>query len=187
METLRSESIPQVREGDWFRVLDQYELDVTRFFNQVGRLPLLYRSMPWISRSGDGVFWYTLMAAIFLFGGQQGRLVAIQMAVTAIVGVAVYKLLKNTLLRARPFITHPEICRLTAPLDYYSFPSGHTLHAVAFTLVSGAWYPMLLWVTFPFMLLVAMSRVLLGLHYPSDVMAGALIGAALASLSLSLF
>ena len=102
METLRSESIPQVREGDWFRVLDQYELDVTRFFNQVGRLPLLYRSMPWISRSGDGVFWYTLMAAIFLFGGQQGRLVAIQMVVTAIVGVAVYKLLKNSLLRARP-------------------------------------------------------------------------------------
>jgi undecaprenyl-diphosphatase len=175
-----------MREGDWFRLLDQYELDYIRFLNQVGRLPSLHRIMAWVSRSGDGVFWYTLMAAIFLLGAEQGRLVAVQMGVTAIVGVAVYKLLKNSLLRVRPYITHPEVCRLTAPLDYYSFPSGHTLHAVSFTMVSGAWYPMLLWITVPFMLLVAMSRVLLGLHYPTDVIAGALVGLALASLSLSL-
>ena len=65
-------------------------------------------------------------------------------------------------------------------MDLYSFPSGHTLHAVAFTLVALTYYPHLAWLLIPFASLVAMSRVILGLHYPSDVFAGALIGALLA-------
>jgi undecaprenyl-diphosphatase len=65
-------------------------------------------------------------------------------------------------------------------LDTFSFPSGHTLHAVAFTLVACSYYPGLTAVLMPFTLLTAASRVVLGLHYPSDVLAGAAIGAAVA-------
>ncbi len=72
------------------------------------------------------------------------------------------------------------------PLDAFSFPSGHTLHAVAFSIVAIAYYPALAWVLVPFSLLVAMSRLVLGLHYPSDVLAGAALGALIAWLSFRL-
>ena len=74
-----------------------------------------------------------------------------------------------------------------APLDRYSFPSGHTLHAVAFSTVVLATYGILAWLLVPFTLAVATSRVVLGLHYPTDVAAGAAVGALLAVSTLALF
>ncbi|MEA3276984.1 MAG: phosphatase PAP2 family protein, partial [Pseudomonadota bacterium] len=82
-------------------------------------------------------------------------------------------------------VSHPEHGD-TPTLDYYSFPSGHTLHAVSFTAVAMSYYPQLAWVLVPFTLLVASSRVVLGLHYPSDVLAAAGIGLALAYTSILL-
>ena len=73
-----------------------------------------------------------------------------------------------------------------APLDRYSFPSGHTLHAVSFTVLATAYFPALGWVLVPFASLVAASRVVLGLHYPTDVLAGALLGTMLAGGALAL-
>src|SRR5690606_16957595 len=71
-----------------------------------------------------------------------------------------------------------------APLDEFSFPSGHTLHAVAFSTVAVAHYPVLAWALVPFTGAVALSRVVLGLHYPSDVLAATAIGGLLAAVSL---
>ena len=82
---------------------------------------------------------------------------------------------------SRPII----VCGMP-PLDRYSFPSGHTLHAVSFTIMIAHFEPLLLPVAIPFAILVAASRVILGLHYPSDVIVGALIGASLASASIGL-
>ncbi|UZD66942.1 phosphatase PAP2 family protein [Marinobacter sp. AN1] len=79
-------------------------------------------------------------------------------------------------MRERPFISFPVIHCGTPPLDRYSFPSGHTLHAVCFTTVLALTLPALALVVLPFTLAVAASRVVLGLHYPSDVLAGALVG-----------
>ena len=55
------------------------------------------------------------------------------MTATAALGLTLYKLIKNRAVRERPYITHSAIECASAPLDRYSFPSGHTLHAVCFT------------------------------------------------------
>jgi undecaprenyl-diphosphatase len=108
------------------------------------------------------------------------------MALTGILGVVLYKLLKRVFVRERPFITHSSIAVAGAPLDRYSFPSGHTLHAVSFAWQVSAHFPELSWVVVPLACLIAGSRVVLGLHYPTDVIAGAAVGALLAALGLSL-
>ncbi len=138
-----------------------------------------------VSRLGDGIIWYALILALPFLYGEHGRWPALQMAVTGLIGVALYKALKHTLVRERPFIHCDRIALGTAPLDRYSFPSGHTLHAVSFTTMSLSHFPELGVVLVPFTVLVAASRVILGLHYPTDVLAGAALGFGLASASLA--
>jgi undecaprenyl-diphosphatase len=111
---------------------------------------------------------------------------AIVMACTGVLGLTVYTLLKRVCVRERPFITHAAIDLKAVPLDRYSFPSGHTLHAVSFAWQATAHFPELGWVLVPLAALIAASRMVLGLHYPSDMLAGAAIGAALAELGTSL-
>lgn len=139
-----------------------------------------------VSRLGDGTFWYATMLALAVFGGLHGRLAALHMAMTGLVAALLYRLLKRWTRRPRPFRAHREIITHVPPLDEFSFPSGHTLHAVCFTIIALAYFPWLAPLLIPFALLVAASRVVLGLHYPSDVLAAMLIGCGLAGASLKL-
>jgi undecaprenyl-diphosphatase len=137
-----------------------------------------------VSRLGDGVFWYSLMAVLALLDGMRGLYVALQMGVTGLVALLLYRLLKRYTRRPRPFRTCPGVIAHLPPLDEFSFPSGHTLQAVGFTIVALAWYPGLAPLLLPFTALIAASRVILGLHYPSDVLAAIAIGSGLGTLSL---
>lgn len=137
-----------------------------------------------VSRLGDGLFWYALMLALIAFDGLEGLRASVHMAATGLATLLLYKLLKRWTRRPRPCARDGRIRAWVAPLDEFSFPSGHTLHAVAFTLVALAYYPMLAWVLVPFSASVAASRVVLGLHYPSDVLAATAIGSALAGIAL---
>lgn len=139
-----------------------------------------------VSRLGDGVAWYALMAWLVLRDGLPGLAAAAQLAATGALALALYRALKRWTRRPRPFAADVRIRAWVAPLDEFSFPSGHTLHAVAFTLVAMAHDPSLGWVLLPFTASVAVSRVVLGLHYPSDVLAAIAIGSTLAGVSLAL-
>ncbi len=152
--------------------------------NRWGARQVLTRFFRTISRLGDGVFWYTLMAMLAAFGGTHGLRAAAHMAIVGIVAATLYRSLKRWTRRPRPFRTHADITAHIAPLDEFSFPSGHTLHAVSFTLVALAYFPALAPLLLPFTVLVALSRVVLGLHYPSDVFAATVIGGGLAASSL---
>ena len=139
-----------------------------------------------ISRLGDGMFWYALMAALAMVGGQRGLIAAAHMAATGLAALLLYRLLKRWTQRPRPYRVCPGVIAHVPPLDEFSFPSGHTLQAVGFTIVALGWYPQLAPLLIGFTTLVAASRVILGLHYPSDVLAAILIGSGLGSLSLML-
>ena len=136
------------------------------------------------SRLGDGVFWYALMGLLVIVDGIDGVRASAHMAATGVVALTLYKTLKRWTRRPRPFAADLRIRAWVAPLDEFSFPSGHTLHAVSFSIVALAYYPWLAPVLVPFSACVALSRIVLGLHYPSDVLAATAIGSVLASLSL---
>lgn len=138
------------------------------------------------SRLGDGVAWYVLMAAMVLLDGLDGLRASAHMAATGALALLLYKGLKRWTRRPRPFAADVRIRAWIAPLDEFSFPSGHTLHAVSFTIVALAYYPPLASLLLPFTAMVALSRVVLGLHWPSDVLAATVIGGGLAALSLGL-
>jgi undecaprenyl-diphosphatase len=143
----------------------------------------LFRGVSWL---GDGIFWYSLMLALLLARGAAAALPVLHMAGTGLVCTLLYRLLKTGTLRPRPFEVHAHIAAGSVPLDKFSFPSGHTLHAVGFSLVAAAYFPVLAPLLVAMTLAVAASRIVLGLHYPSDVAAGAALGAAVALASLSL-
>lgn len=107
-----------------------------------------------------------------------------QEASCKLLGLAAYKWLKKRTSRPRPYQIYSAISAAAPALDRFSFPSGHALHAVAFSLVAVAGFPQLAPLVYPFAFLVAVSRPVLGLHYPSDVIAGALLGAAAAQIAI---
>ena len=174
---------PRPVPARWSRLTDR-ELAWCLGFHQAFRHRLVIRLFAVVSRLGDGAFWYALMAALLLVQGAAAVPVVGRMLLAGAVCLGLYKWLKARTTRPRPCARHDRILPRVAPLDEYSFPSGHTLHAVSFTLIAVHYYPKLAWLLLPFAVLVALSRVVLGLHYPSDVLAGALLGAGLALLAL---
>ncbi len=164
----------------WQRI-DALDLALCLRCNRASRhrgVRALFRS---VSRLGNGVFWYVLMALLPAAYGQRAWPVVVQMLSAGLAGAALYKWIKERTLRPRPYQIHPDIVAAAAPLDQFSFPSGHTLHAVSFSLIACWHFPELSLLLFPFAALVAASRPILGLHYPGDVLAGAALGAALAA------
>ena len=162
-----------------FARFDAAELKFCRYLNRSSRssaVRQLFRAVSWL---GDGWLWYGLMLALPLVYGLDGLQASLHMAATGALGVMLYKLIKNHAVRERPYITHSAIECASAPLDRYSFPSGHTLHAVCFTLLLASYFPEWTAALVGLALLIALSRVILGLHYPTDVAAGAVLGGSL--------
>lgn len=170
----------ELRIHPWFRRMDAREEWLCASINRACSAGAIRRLFAGVSRAGDGVAWYTLMAALPLLG-RPGVVASLHLVAVALVCLLVYKAVKPRLVRIRPCHRHPGIRLGTAPLDRFSFPSGHTLHAVAFALTASAHFPVLGWLVWPFAGLVAASRVILGLHYPSDVLAGGVMGAGIAA------
>jgi len=152
------------------------DLALTRRVQRLSDTKRLLAYFAAVSRLGDGIIWYALMLALLLFGGEVGRIATVQMAVLGIASLLIYKALKQLSRRQRPLCIEHALRRGVAPLDEYSFPSGHTLHAVCFTLVVTQHFPVSGWVLWPLCASIAVSRVVLGLHYPSDVLAAIGLG-----------
>lgn len=167
--------------------MDQHEYQLCLTFNRYAAIKMVRAFFAIISRLGNGVFWYGLMLLLPVIFGPQAIETSIAMATTGVTGVVIYKLLKNNLVRQRPCINYDAIQQGTDMLDLYSFPSGHTLHAFSFTIVAMHAFPTLGIFLIPFTILIAASRVVLGLHYPSDVLVGALIGTSLALFMIHTF
>jgi undecaprenyl-diphosphatase len=166
----------------WTRA-DKVEAPICRRFNRaisVGALRHLFR---FASRMGDGGFWIMLLAILPAVYGAPAWRLDFSLVITSGIGLLIYHALKVQFSRQRPFF-HAGIDQGERALDEYSFPSGHTMHAVNFTWSVSTHFPHLAPVLIPLCILISLSRLTLGLHYPTDVLCGALLGAALASFTV---
>ena len=153
-----------------------------------------WRAPKWIrywmiasTRMGDGWFWYGLAVMLLVFGGPQ-RFAAVGAAGSAaVLGIGVFKALKMLSQRPRPCQLEPHCWSKVLPPDRFSFPSGHTMTAFSIALVVSYFYPSLEGPLFFLALSIAVSRIVLGMHFLSDVLAGVVLGVALGCASITAF
>jgi undecaprenyl-diphosphatase len=129
---------------------------------------------------GDGWLWYGMAAIILLFGGPLRFRAVGAAALAAGLGIAIFLNLKKATGRKRPCTFEPHCWATLLPPDQFSFPSGHTITAFAVALSLSLCYPNLAAGLLFCAISIAASRILLGMHFLSDVLAGAAIGAILA-------
>jgi|SRR5882724_654040 len=139
------------------------------------------------TRMGDGWIWYGLGVMLLLFGGAS-RFAAVGSAgLAAITGIAVFKMLKRLSQRPRPCQIEPHCWATILPPDQFSFPSGHTMTAFSIALVVSFFYPAIEGPLFFLAISIAVSRVVLGMHFLSDVLAGVVLGVALGCGAITTF
>jgi undecaprenyl-diphosphatase len=139
------------------------------------------------TRGGDGWLWCGMALAVALFGGER-RMAALSAAVVAgCFGVGLFTKLKRMIGRKRPCAIEPHCWAELLPPDQFSFPSGHTITAFAVSVALSMFYPELNAALYFCAGSIAASRILLGMHFLSDVLAGALLGALLGFTSAALF
>jgi undecaprenyl-diphosphatase len=131
------------------------------------------------SRAGDGWLWWCCGLAVLASNDATSHQALAAAGVAALAGIVSFKTLKRTVGRKRPCAIEPHCWAHLLPPDQFSFPSGHSITAFAVTVSLGTFYPdalpVLLWCAAS----VAVSRVVLGMHFLSDVVAGSAIGASL--------
>lgn len=139
------------------------------------------------TRGGDGWLWYAMGLAILVLGGKT-RFQALGAAgVSSVLSILLFMWLKRLTGRRRPCQIEPHCWATLLPPDQFSFPSGHTMTAFAVAVPLALFYPTLAIGLLFCALSIAMSRILLGMHFLSDVVAGALIGTGLGYLGYFAF
>jgi undecaprenyl-diphosphatase len=139
------------------------------------------------TRCGDGWLWYGLGIMVAIYGGPH-RFAAVGAAGSAgFGGIFVFKAIKRLSMRPRPCQFEPHCWSKVLPPDKFSFPSGHTMTAFSVALVISYFYPGLEAPLFFMAISIAVSRVVLGMHFLSDVLAGAVLGVALGCASITAF
>lgn len=135
--------------------------------------------MVWATRGGDGWLWLALAVALVALGGDAGRKATMEAGVAGLAGVGLFMGLKRVTGRKRPCHLEPHCWSTLLPPDQFSFPSGHTITAFAVTIPVGGHFPDAMPALLFCAASIAVSRVLLGMHFMSDVIAGMLIGGGL--------
>ena len=131
------------------------------------------------TRGGDGWLWYITGALVLLFGGEMRFRAAAAAGLAEGVGATLFLWLKKHANRKRPGVYEAHCWATLLPPDQFSFPSGHTITAFAIAIALIRFYPSLAPALLFCAISVAASRVVLGMHFLSDVLAGAGIGIAM--------
>lgn len=130
-----------------------------------------------VSKTGDGWLYLIIMPlSILLLQPQAGRPLMLAAAGGFALERCAYYILKNTLKRPRPTEAIKDFRSWIKAADRFSLPSGHTSAAFFVATFLSFGVSLLLWPLYIWAIAVGLSRVILGVHFPSDIIAGASIG-----------
>lgn len=175
-----------VRKALW----NQIESGDHRLMRRVHRwrAPRWFRILMILStRCGDGWLWYATGLILFFYGGSHRFDALAAAGSAAVAGIVLFRALKKASHRQRPCDIEPHCWSSVLPPDRYSFPSGHSITAFAVAVSVGLFYPQLMFSLLTAALLIAASRIILGMHFLSDVVVGSSIGILLAIISFHIF
>jgi len=171
-------------------VWDQIQSNDHRLMRRVHhwKAPRWFRiAMIVATRGGDGWLWYAFGLILLVCGGGQRFAALGAGASSAAAAIILFRALKHTSCRKRPCEIEPHCWASILPPDKYSFPSGHSITAFAVAISVGCFYPYLLECLLLAALLIAVSRIVLGMHFLSDVLAGIALGIGLGLASFHIF
>lgn len=135
-----------------------------------------------LAHSGDSWFWLSALILSWLIGTPELKSWALHMIVAVFSLAFTVMLVKFAIRRPRPEGDFGGIYRRSDP---HSFPSGHAARSVLLAVLAIGWGPpWLALILVPWAPLVSLARVALGLHYPTDVLAGGLLGLAAGLIAL---
>ncbi len=171
-----------------------YGIDVAlfRFLNQTIANPGFDLMMPFITDLNKQPLALILVAGILLWisirGGVTGRWVAILLVLTVIISDQLNSsVIKHLFMRVRPCHVLNDVHLLVSCGSGYSFPSSHAVNNFAAATILAYFYRKWLWAFATFAAVVAFSRVSVGVHYPSDILAGAIFGAAIGAATVFIY
>ena len=142
------------------------------------------KSVRFISRTGDGPLYLIVALLLLWLEPVHGKTFFAVGIIAYIMDVSLYLILKNLIKRDRPAVKIDFYKAWIQPSDKFSFPSGHTAAAFLFACLVANFYPAFSAFCFVWAILIGASRVLLGVHYPTDTLAGASLGSACALLAI---
>ena len=154
-----------------------------RLFQSGAHWPSIRVAAKVVSRSGDG-YLHALIVIGFIILHPPGAVAFLELFAIALISERlIYVLLKHSLKRRRPPDFIPSFNSLVTASDRFSFPSGHTSAAFCLVAVNSLIFGVHFSVLFIWASAVGLSRVLLGVHFPGDIFAGATLGTAIAMAS----
>jgi undecaprenyl-diphosphatase len=166
--------------------LDRWDaLLCVKIFNWNGK-KFLDRLMLGASKFGNGYVYPVVAVAISIFDNSVMRPLFSAGLMSFLVEHSAYKLVKSRIRRLRPSEVLPQIRNLISMPDQFSFPSGHAAGAFMMATLLRHFYPALGIPFYATASVISVSRIYNGVHYPSDVMAGSLLGVASARIGISL-